>query len=152
MIKKYTLLFAAMFFFFGAFAQIENPVQWRYTVKKISSKDYEIHMTANIQPGWHLYAQDAGDGPVATTFEFKRNPLVKTDDGTKEVGKLIKEYDNNFNSVLKFYATKVDFVQKVKLRTAASTTFSGTIEYMVCNDHKCLPPKKVPFSVSIAGK
>ncbi|MDB5201797.1 MAG: hypothetical protein JWQ27_1206 [Ferruginibacter sp.] len=136
----------------GVFAQIENPVKWTYTAKKVSDKVYEIHMQATLDPKWHIYAQEAGEGPEPTVISFTKNPLLKLDEATKEVGKLEKQYDENFKSVLKFYANKVDFVQRVKLKSSAATVLKGTISYMVCNDRKCLPPKEVTFSVKLDGK
>lgn len=133
-------------------AQINNPVTWTYSAKKVADKVYEIHMTANIDGNWHLYAQDAGEGPEPTTFSFTANPLITFDGKVKEVGKLEKSYDKNFNSVLKYYAKKVDFVQKVKVKSSAATVVKGTVNYMVCNDRQCLPPKDVPFSVKVGGK
>ncbi len=61
----------------GASAQITNPVKWQYSSKKISDKVYEVRMTAMIDKGWHLYAQDAGEGPEPTTVSFEKNPLLK---------------------------------------------------------------------------
>ncbi|MBS1754205.1 MAG: hypothetical protein KF741_12145 [Ferruginibacter sp.] len=133
-------------------AQINNPVTWTYSAKKVADKVYEIHMTANIDGNWHLYAQDAGEGPEPTTFSFTANPLITFDGKVKEVGKLEKSYDKNFNSVLKYYAKKVDFVQKIKVKSSVATVVKGTVNYMVCNDRQCLPPKDVPFSVKVGGK
>ena len=153
MFKKYSILFTVfLFIILSASAQMENPVQWVYSAKKIADKTYELHITANLEGKWHIYAQDAGEGPVPTEFSFTTNPLVKMDGKVKEVGKLEKSYDPNFKSVLKYYGSKVDFVQKVKLKSNASTVVAGTVTYMVCNDKKCLPPKDVPFSVKVGGK
>ena len=153
MFKKYSILFTVfLFIILSASAQMENPVQWSYSAKKIADKTYELHITANLEGKWHIYAQDAGEGPVPTEFSFTANPLVKMDGKVKEVGKLEKSYDPNFKSVLKYYGSKVDFVQKVKLRSNATTVVAGTVTYMVCNDKKCLPPKDVPFSVKVGGK
>ncbi len=153
MIKKITLSFLVSLFTLGiAFAQIENPVKWSYTAKKISDKEYDVYITASIDPKWHLYAQDAGEGPEPTTINFTKNPLVTNVGKTKEQGKLEKEYDNNFNSVLKFYSTKVSFVQRVKLKANVATVIKGSVSFMVCNDKKCLPPKSIPFSVNVGGK
>ncbi len=149
--KKFILLFFAFAFVGAVQAQIENPVKWNYTAKKIADKTYEIHMTAALDAGWHLYAQETGEGPVPTSFAYTKNPLLTVQGKPKEVGKLITEYDKNFGSVLKFYASKVDFVQIVKLRTNAKTIFKGTVNYMVCNDHKCLPPKDVDFSLKLGS-
>lgn len=153
MIKKITLSFLVSLFTLGiAFAQIENPVKWSYTAKKISDKEYDVYITASIDTKWHLYAQDAGEGPEPTTINFTKNPLVTNVGKTKEQGKLEKEYDNNFNSVLKFYSTKVSFVQRVKLKANVATVIKGSVSFMVCNDKKCLPPKSIPFSVNVGGK
>ena len=153
MMKKITLsLITALMFSAAAFAQIENPVKWSYTAKKISDKVYEVYITANLDPKWHIYAQEAGEGPAPTTISFAKNPLIKTDGKVKEVGSLEKEYDKNFGSVLKFYSTKVTFVQKIKLKTNIATVLKGSVNYMVCNDRKCLPPKDVPFSIKLEGK
>ena len=153
MIKKFTTLFTTLVFFLTvANAQFDNPVKWIYTAKKIAAKTYEIHITANIDGNWHLYAQDTGEGPEPTSFSFTANPLVKLDGKVKEVGKVEKAYDPNFKSVLKYYSKQVDFVQKIKLKSTATTLVKGTITFMVCNDKKCLPPKEIPFSVKVDGK
>jgi len=133
-------------------AQINNPVKWTYTATKIADKTYELHITANIDGNWHLYAQDAGEGPEPTTITFSSNPLLNFEGKVKEVGNMEKSYDKNFKSVLKFYGKKVDFVQKVKVKSPVATVVKGSVSFMVCNDRQCLPPKDVPFSISISGK
>jgi len=133
-------------------AQILNPVHWVYSAKKIDAKTYEIHITALVDDKWHIYSQDAGDGPVPTSFSFTTNPLLILDGKVKEVGTLEKIYDPNFKSELKYYEKQVDFVQKVKVRSAAATVIKGTVSFMVCNDRQCLPPKDIPFSIKLGGK
>ncbi len=150
--KKLYAAITALFLVATASAQIENPVTWTYTAKKVSDKVYDVYVTATIAPQWHVYAQDAGEGPEPTTFSFAKNPLLTLDGKVKEVGTLEKEYDKNFNSVLKFYSTKVNFVQRVKLKSTATTVVKGTVTFMVCNDKKCLPPKEIPFSVKVNEK
>ena len=151
--KKIILSLLPMFLFIAAFAQMENPVKWTYTAKKIKGDVYELHMTATLEPKWHIYSQNiSGDGPVPTSFAFDKNPLVKPDGKVAEMGKLEKEYDKNFGMTLKYYGNKVDFVQKIKLKAAVATLAKGKITYMVCNDKKCLPPKDVPFSIKINPK
>jgi thiol:disulfide interchange protein DsbD len=146
-VAMFLVLFAGL-----ANAQILNPVTWSYSAKKIADKTYELHITATIDGNWHLYAQDAGEGPEPTTIAFTANPLITFDGNVKEVGKMEKSYDKNFNSVLKYYAKKVDFVQKIKVRTAIATAVKGTVTFMVCNDRQCLPPRDVPFTINVGGK
>lgn len=144
--------FLLLFFIGFSQAQILNPVKWKFTAKKISTKVYELHMTATLDPKWHIYAQEAGEGPEPTAFTFAANPLIKVDGKVREVGKMEKTFDPNFNSTLKYYAKKVDFVQKVKLKSSAATLIKGSVSYMVCDDKKCLPPKDLPFIIQVKGK
>jgi thiol:disulfide interchange protein DsbD len=148
------IFLAGLMLFFAGFvhAQINNPVIWSYSAKEIADKTYELHITATINGNWHLYAQDAGEGPEPTTFKFTPNPLISFDGKVKEVGKMEKSFDKNFNSVLKYYAGKVVFVQKVKVRSAVATVVKGTVNFMVCNDRQCLPPRDVPFTINVGGK
>jgi hypothetical protein len=150
--KKIIAAIVLLMFLGGVNAQINNPVQWAYTSKKIADKTYELHITATIGGNWHLYAQDAGEGPEPTKLTFITNPLVTLDGKAKEVGKMQKSFDKNFNSTLKYYANKVDFVQKVKVKSPIATVVKGSVSFMVCNDKQCLPPKDVPFSIKVGGK
>ncbi len=150
--KVFTLLLIIFSFAFATNAQLSDPVKWEYTAKKIADKTYEVHLTAKIDKGWHIYSQQAGEGPVSTSFTFSRNPILILQGKTKEIGKVTKEYDNAFGSILSFYSGKVDFVQIVKLRTPAKTLLKGELEFMVCNEQKCLPPKTIPFSIKVGDK
>jgi DsbC/DsbD-like thiol-disulfide interchange protein len=150
--KKIIGVLVLLMFLGGVNAQINDPVQWTYTAKKIADKTYELHITATIGSNWHLYAQDAGEGPEPTKLTFTANPLVSLDGKVKELGKMEKSFDKNFNSTLKFYAKKVDFVQKIKVKSPVATVVKGSVNFMVCNDKQCLPPKDVPFSIKVGGK
>lgn len=150
--KKAGLTSLLIIFLHIAFAQLENPVSWSFTSIKTGPKKYELHMTAAIGANWHVYTQDAGEGPISTSFTFTKNPLVKLEGKVKEIGKIETLFDPNFNSTLKFYKDKVDFVQKISIKSTASTVVKGTVLYMVCNDKKCLPPKEIPFSIKLDGQ
>src|SRR5689334_22713331 len=121
----FTLAFLALVGFSNA--QKIDPVQWTYTAKKVADKTYEIHLTATIQNTWHLYSQnqpaDAINQP--TEIIFKKNPLVTLDGATKEVGKMQLFKDERLKISANQYADKVDFVQKVKLKTNTKTNIVG---------------------------
>lgn len=135
-----------------AFAQDDNPVKWEFSTKKVNGQVYEVTAKATIEKGWHVYAQEAGEGPVPTTFTFAKNPLVAMNGKVAEVGKMHKAFDKNFNSELKYYENTVSFVQKVTVKGKAATKLKGSVEFMVCDDHQCLPPTEVPFTFSLGGK
>jgi DsbC/DsbD-like thiol-disulfide interchange protein len=135
-----------------ALAQEENPVKWEFTSKKVNATTYEVIAKATIEKGWHVYAQEAGEGPIPTTFKFAKNPLVATTGKVKEVGKMHKAFDKNFDSELKYYENTVSFVQTVTVKGKAATKLKGSVEFMVCDDHQCLPPTEVEFAFNVGGK
>ena len=131
-------------------AQIQNPVNWTATAKKIADKTYEIHLTANINNGWHIYSQTTPDGgPVPTSISFTKNPLFQLQGTAKEVGKLEKHNEPLFGVDVKQFSNKVDFVQVVKLKANVKTSADVAVEFMVCNDKQCLPPATKKFSVAL---
>ncbi len=133
-------------------AQSNKEVSWTYSAKKIAEKTYEIHMTATINGDYHLYAQNAGgDGPIPTSFTFVKNPLFILDGKVKEAGSVIKKFESAWNHDVRFYEKTVDFVQVVKLKGNIRTSLTGKVEFMVCNDHQCLPPADVDIKVNIGG-
>lgn len=147
---KSSLFFAFILFSQLCFSQIQEPVKWTFTAKKINATTYEIHLNADISGKWHLYSQTTPDGgPVATTIEFSKNPLVILDGKAREVGKLQQKHEPLFGVDVKQFGGKVDFVQTVKLKTPVKTTISGTIEFMVCDDTQCLPPTAQKFSIPL---
>ncbi|MDB4655946.1 protein-disulfide reductase DsbD family protein [Flavobacteriales bacterium] len=132
----------------GAFAQIFDPVDWSFKAERISETEAKLVFTAEIESGWHLYASEIdGDGPVPTTFDFKALGGAELIGKIKE-GEGHTEMDPNFGIELKFFENKADFVQNVKVSSAA-TTVSGELEFMVCNDQSCLPPDYVSFTFNI---
>lgn len=133
----------------AANAQIQNPVKWKYEAKK-KDGNYEVVITASIEKPWHIYSQNTGkNGPLPTTITFKTNPLITRNGKVKEAGILEKIYDKNFQTDVLFYSSSVEFTQIIKVKAGVKTNISGTVEYMVCNDEKCLPPTKKTFDIKL---
>jgi hypothetical protein len=149
--KKIILSLVTIVLAIASFGQKDNPVKWAFTSKKINATTYEVKLSATLAPKWHIYSQNAGgEGPVPTSIVFDKNPLVKNEGATAELGKLIKEYSKVFEGNLNFYNGKVEFVQKVTKKAAVNTIYKGKVTYMVCDDEKCLAPTTIPFSVTLA--
>jgi hypothetical protein len=148
--KKFVLLFALVVVAFTVQAQIENPVKWSYAAKKVNDKVYQVVITATLPKPWHIYSQYTPDGgPKPTKIVYTKNPLLVISGEPKENGTLKTVHDKNFGVDVRYFGEKVEFVQTVQLKAAAKTSVSGTIDYMVCNDEKCLPPTKQPFEIKL---
>ena len=139
------MLFAA-FLVSSSFSQILNPVKFNYSAVKKGKDTYEVHIKTNLDPKWHIYSVSNPEGGAdATTIKLTEGKAVGP---VKEVGKMVTEYSKEFKVDQKYYDKSVEFVQLVKLKPG-SKSITGTIEYMVCNDVRCLPPKEVPFTVKL---
>ena len=148
--KRIILLLSLFFITVAGIAQLKDPVQWNFTTAKKSDKVYDVTFTATIAKPWHIYSQATpAGGPVPTKIVFKTNPLVTVNGKAKENGSLKNVHDQYFGVDVKYFDNKVEFVQIVNLKSAVKTNIAGTIEYMVCNDEECLPPKKVPFDLKL---
>jgi len=147
---KHLLPILALLFATSVFGQSNKQVQWSFSSKKIAENTYEIHMTATVNDDWHLYAQNVGvEGPVPTSFSFTKNPLLILDKKVKEDGNLVKKKEEVWKGVVNYYENKVNFIQVVKVKGNVKTNLAGKVEFMVCNDSRCLPPSTVDFKVNV---
>ena len=137
-------IFTYIFLMFsvGIFSQIEDPIKWSTAVEKISDTEYQLITTATIDAGWHLYSQKVPeDGPIATTF------IYTLPEETSLIGKTIEPDghtvdDPVFQMKIKFFENLAVFKQKIKT-TSKVQSVKGIVEFMVCDDSKCLAPTEV---------
>lgn len=150
--KRLLLICTALMLSLGAFAQIENPVKWAYAAKRTGATEATVYLKAAIEPGWHVYSQHIEEGgPIKTSFTFtpsKEYSLV----GKTAEPKAVVKFDKQFKMNIGFFEKDVVFQQKVKLKSANAATVKGKLEFMVCNDKKCLPPDEIAFTIPVAAK
>ena len=147
--KKIGVIFCSLVFVLNVNAQKLNPVKWTFEAVKKSDKQYELQITANVESQWHINSQFVKGGPVPTSISFQANPLLQVKGVAKEIGKIEKKFDKNFNAEIAYFSNKVQFAQLVNLKVASKTKIAGEVEYMVCNDERCLPPTKVAFEIAL---
>jgi DsbC/DsbD-like thiol-disulfide interchange protein len=130
-------------------AQIEDPVHWSYAAKKISATEAVVFLKATIDDGWHIYSQKKVDngGPVRTSFVFTPSADY-TISGTTTEPAPVTRFEESFGMNVSFFEHSVIFQQKVRLKSAKATV-RGILNFMVCNDEKCLPPDNVNFSIQV---
>lgn len=148
--KKLLVGLASIMLVSMSYAQMKNPVKWSYSAKKIDAKTYELHITASIDGGWHIYSLDhKGDIGVATSIKINNNPLGALSGKISSKAKAISMKDPSSGEMVKFYINNVDFVQVVKLKAPVKTNYTGSVEFMTCDDHECLPPTTKTFSIAL---
>ncbi|KQC28696.1 protein-disulfide reductase DsbD family protein [Flagellimonas eckloniae] len=131
-------------------SQILDPVKWSTSVEKVSDNEYDIIATATIDAGWHLYSQNVPEGgPIPTSFSFQDSENYELVDEMKEAeGHIID--DPVFGMRIKFFEDKTAFRQRIKVLDTIYT-IEGEVEYMVCDDEKCLPPNYVTLEFKISS-
>ena len=142
-----TLLLLALF----SYGQILEPVHWDFQTKQVSDNEFDLIFTAKIDDGWTIYSQflEGEDGPVPTAFYFEEKEKHYS-----KVGKVEESPENRKSAhdkvfdmeLIKFYK-KATFTQRVKV--AEGKPITGFLEFMTCDDSRCLPPTEVDFSFEV---
>ena len=126
-----------------ATAQLYDPVEWSTSVEQLSDDEYLLVSTASVETGWHLYSQEVPeDGPVPTTFTYHDAEGEITLIGKTQEDEGHTVDDPVFEMTIKYLEGKANFKQKVKVSKGV-TKVKGYVEFMVCDDEKCLPPTQV---------
>ena len=87
-------------------------------------------------------------GPIKTSFTFaKSNDYTLI--GTPSEPKPVTKYEDAFKMNVSYFEKTVTFQQKIKLKAGNLTAIKGQLEYMTCNDRKCLPPEDVDFTIPL---
>ena len=128
--------------------QIFKPVKWSYAAKKTGANTAVVFFKATIDEGWHIYGLNIADGgPVKTSFTFTPSAQFSLD-GPVVQPTPITRFEKSFNMNVSFFEKEVIFKQKIKLK-AGQPVVKGHLEYMTCNDQRCLPPEQIDFAIPV---
>lgn len=134
-----------------SFAQGNHTVYWQF--ESVSTVNYEVvlKLTAHVAQGWHLYSQHMNEnGPMPTRVTYTVDDGYVLIGQPEEKGNAVKFYDDLYGMEIIWYSGTVTFTQRIKL-TRPTTTVKGTVEYMTCNDHICIPSKQ-DFTIDLQPK
>lgn len=146
--KKIWFSLIISFLAFAVHAQIQEPVKFKTEWKNVSATEVEVVFTATIDPGWHVYSTDLGDGgPISATFNTDKLVGAELSGKLRPEGKEVSSFDKLFEMNVRYFEHTAQFVQKLRL-TGGDYQVTGYLEYGACNDENCLPPTQVEFSFS----
>lgn len=150
MIRRISILtFLLLPLWIALHAQVYSPVTWDVSTRATGEGEHEIVFKATIEGDWHLYSQFIEEGgPVPTSINIEEQDGADFDGKAKEIGELHKGFDKTFDMDVAYFGKSVTFVQKVK-QTKNPATIAGYLNFMVCNDERCLPPTDVEFSFTL---
>ena len=137
----------------SALAAPQDPVQWKLTFDSQSAPPGSKilgHLTAKLDPGWHLYSLTTPPGPIPTTATLAENPAVA---GFKVYQpKPVIKMDPSFNANTETFGEEVTFLYEIELKKNAPsgpTELTAQVHYQCCNDNNCLRPKRKTAVASI---
>ena len=140
---KYLLSLFIFISSLNVFSQMEDPITWSTSVEKLSDSTFVLVSEAIIEEGWHLYAQEVPqDGPIPTSFSFDSSQGSFLLEGKTQEENGIVVDDAVFQMKIKFFEKKTVFKQKIKVLKGIET-INAIVEFMVCDDTKCLSPTEV---------
>lgn len=148
--KKLLIFLGLCLITWNVSAQIDNPVRWSFAAEKLNDTEANLKFTAAIDMGWHIYSLNKpGEGLIPTSFKFTKSSDYSL------VGNVIEPkpesaFDPNLKMQISWHSGKVVFTQKIKVKNPAAVV-SGVLEFVVCNDSKCLPPEEVEFKIPLGG-
>ncbi len=149
-IYKYFTILLVLLSVANSKADVLDPVKWQFASKQTAPNEFDLIFTATIGSEWHMYSQfsdQSNDAPVNLSFTFKPGAYT-TVGNVKEISKVIVEFDKVVGHDLKFFKGKAEFIQHVKIN-AKQTNIAGTLNFMVCRNGACLPPKDVDFNFAL---
>ena len=149
--KNYLFLLFSLIVF-NTYSQIEDPVEWYFSVEQISDQTLNLVIVADIEEGWNVYSQYVDpNGPVPTSFSFIETAGFELIDNVEESNSKTK-YDPVFQMDLSSFQNKAIFKQKIKVLNDTISVIKGELEFMVCNATMCLPPDYVDMIFKVKKK
>jgi thiol:disulfide interchange protein DsbD len=150
--KLIWVLAVFMSFSQGLFAQILQPVKWKFETKQISETEMELIFKASIEKNWHLYAQwlPEGNFSLPTYFEFDSIRDVERIDTVFELSTVHEEFEELAGAMSRYFSDEAVFSQKIKI-TGNNPYVKGFIDYMSCDDEQCIKLDE-EFEFNLSGE
>jgi len=152
--RRYIVLLTFLTTFFHALsAQVADPVHWDFSWKQTGDHEAELIFSAAIDKPWHLYSAKLPEGgpiPTKPFYEDSQDFSIKGE--IIEVISPKVKFDEGFQMEVGTLERNAEFRQKILLSGNKAVTIKGEIEYQVCDDSNCLPPKNEPFIFTISLK
>ncbi len=151
-IHKVHILLVTLLLVGLGYGQLDDPISWKCSSKKLGENEFEILIEAEIEKGWHLYSQfmDISDeGPLPTWITFQTGNDFELKGVANEEGVHTK-FEEVFDMEVSYFENTAVFRQIVKRVNSEMDSIKGNVNFMTCMDGKCLPPEDYSFTLNLA--
>jgi thiol:disulfide interchange protein DsbD len=136
--------------------QPPNPVHWSVQgpAKPVAAgAAFNVMLTAQIEPGWHLYAlEEPEGGPMATQIGLSQNDVLRLLDVREPEPRMepypaLRELTGIFERAAAF---------TLRVRAPGKAVPRGSVSYILvryqsCNEQVCLPPHTETLTLPLDG-
>ena len=121
-----------------------DPVQWSMTSTAEVAKPgatVPLHLTAKIEPGWHLYSLTIPKDLYPTKLTLVDNSAVHS--YTVYQPQPVRAMDPNLKEMVETYSNQAEFWIPATLKKDATgpVELTAQVRYRACDDKQCLNPK-----------
>lgn len=123
----------------------EDPVQWALSsdvAKADPGAAVPLHLTAKIEPGWHLYSLTPTGDVIPTSVVFKESPALEST--TVYQPQPTKRLDPILGHEIETFTGEAVLLVQAQLKKDAppgELELTSKVRYQTCNDKRCLLPK-----------
>lgn len=118
-----------------------DPVKWSLRLEPDAAAPGQKvlgHLTATIDPGWHLYSLTTPKPPIATTIQLAPSPAVANWSVWTPPPK--RALDPNFQVETETYEEKAEFLLQIEVQGSGTAELTANVRYQSCDNRLCLPP------------
>ena len=139
-------LFASCLLFCSVQLRAQNHVTWNASWDKQSGR---VIIRGAIEPTWHLYSPktDPDLGPIVLSVTFEKNKGIKKIGSLEFLTTPVAHQDDNFGGMVYIWENVVEIRQAFRIKKNGALKL--TLNYMICDETKCIPPIDVPITIQI---
>ncbi len=130
---------------------ILEPVTWALRAEKKGGGLWTLHFDAKVQDGWYVYSSRSfGDGPIPTSFALDSAAKATLIGEPHESGpEMVEGMDDMFGITVRKFKHTASFTVDVRAEQEEGL-LKGVVNYMTCDDSKCIFPDPLRFQVDLA--
>ncbi|MCR5713831.1 MAG: thioredoxin family protein [Bacteroidales bacterium] len=133
-------------------AAARTAVTWRHEIVPAGDNAFDITFKATIPEGWHMY--DLGpyghDGPYPTSIVCEVGEGGTVNGSVRPERPSDKTFEELFQMEIGSYKDSIAFTQRISCQ-ALPVRVEANLEWMICNDVSCMPPRDTVITVSLGG-
>ncbi len=126
-----------------------SHVTWAYKSYWLSEGMYEMVLTAKLDSGWFLIHKDSKGFLEALNFNFAKNDSLYELVEEMKWAKFTTGDDSVLNRSIDYFASEVEFRQKIKLKTDSIPIVGGTINFSSISEKYISVPKEADIYIDL---